>query len=108
MIKHFYSYHVEIESLIIEIESLPIQKNEKKHLISLVESCVHNAILESILSELTLGDKKAFLEHLNSKNQEKIWKFLRNKIKDVEDKIKEAAQGVKKKLYHDIAEVKKV
>lgn len=106
MIKHFYSYHVEIDSLIIEIESLEIEEHEKKHLIALVESQVHHAILDSILSSLESYDKKLFIEHLNSKNQEKIWKFLRGRIKDIEEKIEAAANAVKKELYKDIRQTK--
>jgi len=102
MIKHFYSYHIEIDSIIIEIESLPIKDHEKKHLISLAESQIHNTILDSILSELSVGDKKLFLEHLNSKNHEKIWKFLNTKIKNVEDKVQETAAIIKKELLGDI------
>lgn len=104
MIKHFYSYHVEIESIIIEIESLPIEKHQKKHLISLAESQIHNTILDSILSELSKEDKKVFLEHLNTKDHDKIWKFLREKITDVEEKIKGAAQEIKKQLRNDLAQ----
>ena len=102
MIKHFYSYHIEIDSIIIEMESLPIKDHEKKHLISLAESQIHNTILDSILSELSVGDKKLFLEHLNSKNHEKIWKFLNTKIKNVEDKVQETAAIIKKELLGDI------
>lgn len=106
MIKHFYSYHVEIDSLIIEIESLSIKDQEKKHLISLAESQIHHAILDSILSELSTEDKEIFLAHLNTKNHEKIWNFLRPKVKDVERKIKEAAIAVKKELHKDIRELR--
>ena len=107
MIKHFYSYHIEIDSLIIEIESLPIKGHEKKHLIALAESQIHHAVLDSILSELNSEDKRIFLEHLNSKNHDKIWGFLRGKIQDVEEKIKSAANAIKKELYKDIRETKK-
>lgn len=106
MIKHFYSYHVEIESIIIEINSLPIKEKEKKHLIALAESQIHHAVLDSILSELESQDKKTFLEHLNTKNEEKIWKFLRSKITDVEKKIVSAATEIKKQLSQDVKEVK--
>jgi hypothetical protein len=98
MIKHFYSYHVEIDSIIIEIEALPIKKHEKKHLIQLAESQIHHAILDSILSELSPDDKKIFLTHLNTKDQERIWGFLREKVQDIEDKIEKTAGKIKKEL----------
>lgn len=106
MIKHFYSYHVETESIIIEIESLPIEKHQKKHLISLAESQIHSSILDTILLELDGDNKKEFLRYLNTKDYEKIWRFLRGKITDVEKKIKDAAQEIKKQLLNDLAEAK--
>lgn len=107
MIKHFYSYHIEIDSLILEINSLEIGEHEKKHLIALAESQLHTAILDSILSELSKEDKKLFVQHLNTKNQDRIWKFLRAKIRDIEKKIQKAADDIKKELQEDIGEVKK-
>lgn len=106
MLKHFYSYHIETDSLILEIESLEIEEHEKKNLISLAESHIHHAIVDSILSNLAREDKKDFLKLLNSKNQEKIWKFLRGKVKNIEEKIEEAANEVKNQLFKDISEVK--
>ena len=102
MIKHFYSYHVEIESIVVEINSLPIEKHEKKHLIYLAESQVHHAILDSILSQLAPSDKKLFISHLNSKDHERIWKFLRSKVQDIEEKIEQAANSIKAELHKDI------
>ncbi|OGH48590.1 MAG: hypothetical protein A3G66_03915 [Candidatus Levybacteria bacterium RIFCSPLOWO2_12_FULL_39_17] len=106
MLKHFYSYHVEIDSLVLEIESLEIEDHEKKNLISLAESHVHHAVIDSILSSLKKEEKQEFLKLLNSKNQEKIWKFLRDKIKDVEEKIEKTASEVKNQLLKDITETK--
>lgn len=106
MIKHFYSYHVEIESVIIEINSLDIEPHEKKHLIDLAESHVHNSILDTILSELAPVDKKDFLLHINKRDEEKIWKFLRSKIENAESKIISAANVIKKSLIEDIKSTK--
>lgn len=106
MIKHFYSYHVEIESIIIEVESLPIKDREKKHLISLAESQIHSSIIDTILLELDEDNKKEFLRYLNTKDHEKIWKFLREKITDVEEKITDTAKEIKKQLRDDLVEAK--
>jgi len=85
---------------------LEIEDHEKKNLISLAESHVHHAVIDSILSSLKKEEKQEFLKLLNSKNQEKIWKFLRDKIKDVEEKIEKTASEVKNQLLKDITETK--
>jgi len=106
MVKHFYSFIIETESLFLEIDSLEISDSEKEHLKSLAESHIHNSILDSIMSELNFDDKKMFVQHINTKNHDKIWEFLRSKIDDIEDKIKEAAQVVKKELHKDLKEAR--
>ena len=102
MVKHFYSFVIETDSLFLEIDSLSISDSEKAHLKSLAESHVHHSIIDSIMSELSSEDKKLFLLHLNTKNHEKIWNFLDERIADVEVKIKEAAHAVKRELHKDI------
>ncbi len=90
----------------MEIDSLEISDNEKAHLKSLAESHIHHSVLDTILSELNIEDKKAFLDHLESKNADKIWSFLHNKIESVEEKIKQAAVEIKRDLHRDMKEAK--
>ncbi|HVZ67809.1 MAG TPA: hypothetical protein VG917_06150 [Patescibacteria group bacterium] len=102
MIKHFYSYQVDIESIDIEIDSLDIDEKEKMHLKNLAESHIHHVVIDSVLSELEVDDKKTFMNYLNSKDHEKIWKFLHANIVNVEEKIHNAANKIKKELMEDI------
>jgi hypothetical protein len=106
MVKHFYSFVVETETLFLEIESLEISDSEKSHLKSLAESHIHHSILDTILTELEPSDKKQFITHLNTLDHTGIWKFLHSKIENAEDKIKLAAHVIKKDLLKDIKEVK--
>lgn len=106
MVKHFYSFIIETESLFLEIDSLEISTEEKQHLKSLAESHVHHSIIDTILSELVPNDKKLFLEHLNSKNHDRIWSFLHEKMEGAEEKIKDAVHTVKKELHKDLKEAK--
>ena len=106
MIKHFYSYHIDIESVEIEINSLDINEHEKKHLKELAESHIHHAVLDVVLSELNQEDKKTFISYLNTKDHEKIWKFLQGKVENIENKILAAASHIKKELLADINESK--
>lgn len=100
--KHFYSHIIETSSLSIALGEMDLSHEERVHLISLTESSLHHAILDAILSELSEEDKKEFLSHVSSDNHEKIWKFLRAKIKNIEEKIKKTADDLHKELHEDI------
>ena len=106
MKKHFYSHLVEIESLILEINKLPIEVHERAHLIALVDSNLHHTVLDAVLSELSEEEKKKFLEHVASEDHDKVWKHLNEKVDNIEEKIKNAAQSLKKELHKDIEESK--
>lgn len=106
MVKHFYSFIVETDTLFLEIDSLEISNSEKDHLKSLAESHVHHSVLDTILSKLSHDDKKLFLDHINTRDHEKIWKFLHARIEDVEERIKEAAANIKRELHKDLKDVK--
>ena len=105
--KQWYSHLIEIESIIIELDKMDLSKEEKLHLTSLVDSSLHHTILDAILSELQETDKRIFLTHLKEDNHDKIWQFLNEKIDGVEDKIKKAAEDLKKELHKDLKEAKR-
>lgn len=107
MVKHFYSHIIEIESLVVTINAMNLTRGQKDHLTTLVESQMHHTILDAIFSELSSEDKKHFLDVLSYENHEDIWKFLQDKVKDIEGKIKKAAEQLKKELHEDIKEAKR-
>ncbi len=100
--KHFYSHIVDTTSILIEIGDMEISHEERVHLLSLAESNIHHAVLDVILSELNEQDKRMFMEHLHLDNHDEIWKLLNGKVKNVEEKIRKAADDLKKELHKDI------
>ncbi|OGH50077.1 MAG: hypothetical protein A3H17_02520 [Candidatus Levybacteria bacterium RIFCSPLOWO2_12_FULL_37_14] len=105
MKKYFYTHIVDTSMLSLEIGGMDLTPKERLHLISLIDSNIHHEILDLILSELNPSDKKTFLNHLASENHSKVWRFLNEKIKDVEEKIKKTAEDIKKELHRDIKEI---
>src|SRR5258708_21254412 len=103
--KHFYSHLVDTSTISLEIGNMELKKEERVHLLSLAESNIHHAIMDAILSELNEEDKKKFIEHLNIDNHDEIWKLLTGKIDNVEEKIKKAAEDLKKELHKDIKDL---
>lgn len=105
--KHFYSHIVDSTSILVEIADMDMEHDERLHLLNLAESNIHHAVLDAILSELSEEDKIKFMEHLHSDNHDEIWKLLNSRIQNVEDKILNAADEIKKELHKDIKAVQK-
>lgn len=104
--KYFYTHLIEIESIVLELDKMDLTEEQKIHLTGLIDSSIHHTIMDAILSELADHDKRVFLQHLNKNDHDKIWKFLNGKVDNIEDKIKKAAEDLKKELYKDLKEAK--
>ncbi|MBI2600739.1 hypothetical protein HYW42_02190 [Candidatus Daviesbacteria bacterium] len=104
MKRFFYTHLIEIESLTIELDELDLSNEEKTTLASLIDENLHHQILNAVLSELNDEEKKEFLRHLHQSEDDKLWKFLNEKVDDIEDKIKKAANDLKEEMCKDIKE----
>lgn len=102
----FYSYLIEIESIVVELDKLDLSPEQKVHLTSLIDSSLHHMILDAVLSELSPQDKKAFLQALKTDDHSKIWKFLNEKVDKMEEKIKKTASDLKNELHKDLDEAR--
>ena len=106
--KYFYTHIVDTSILSLELAEMDLTPKERIHLISLIDANIHHEVLDLILSELKSEDKVTFLSHLSSEDHEKVWKFLRGKVNNIEEKIKKTADDLRKELHKDIKEVKPV
>lgn len=105
--KKFYSHLIEIESVTMGLDSIDLEDHEKHELAHLIDSNIHNVVMDAILSKLSEEDKRAFARLATDEDHEKIWKFLKEKSEDIESEIKKAATDFKKQLKEDIEEAKK-
>lgn len=105
--KYFYSHLIEIESLIVELDKLDLSQDQRHHIAALVDSSLHHTILDAILSELREVDKRVFLQYLNKDDHAKIWKFLNERVDNIEKKIKKASEDLKEQLHKDIKKAKR-
>lgn len=106
MKKHFFSHLIEIDSLHIELESLDMEEQEKEEVRDLIEKNLYHTILDAVLSELSEEDKKMFLSHLAEEDHTKTWELLNRKVENIEEKIKQTAEDVKRELHNDIKTTK--
>ena len=106
MKKHFYSHLIKTETIAVRLQYLDLSDEERAHLLGLIDSSLHHAILDAVLSELSEQDKKKFLEHLSTGKHDRLWDFLNGRVDNIEDKIKKAADDLSEKLHKDIDEAK--
>jgi hypothetical protein len=103
---YFYSHIIDTSTLSLELGNMNLAPKERLHLLKLIDSSIHHKVLDLILSELSPVDKKTFLSHLASENHDKVWKLLKEKVDNIEEKIKKTAEDLRKELHQDIEEVK--
>ncbi len=103
----FYSHLIQIDELVAELDKVELSDSEKVYLARLIDSNLHHAILDEVLSNLSEQDKIIFMEHLSRGDHDKIWQLLNSKASGIEEKIKKAAEEIKAELKKDIAEAKK-
>lgn len=104
--KQFYAHLVEVESIIVELDKMDLSTEEKLQLAYLIDSSLHHTVLDAILSELSEEDKKILLKFIHQDDHDKIWQFLNEKVDNIENKIKKAAEDLKKQLHEDIKKAK--
>lgn len=104
---HFYSHLIKTDSLVVALNELELSDEEKSRLVGIIDSSLHHAILDAVLSELSEKDKEKFLQHVVNEDNEKVWKFLNEKVDNIEGKIKKTADELTAELHKDIKEVKK-
>jgi len=106
--KYFYSHLVEIETITEKLDELDMTPSQKKHLADLIDSTIHQEVLDIIFSRLSDQDKLLFIEELkNDPTNPEIVKLLNEKVEGIEDEIKEAVIKIKKELHEDMETAKK-
>lgn len=107
MKKKFYDHIVTLEEIHTELDTLSLSEDEKHHLKLLAHSTVHQVVLDTVLSELPEEKKHTFLSHVEESDHQTLWNFLTGNIHDVEAKISQAAESIKKELLKDVKELQK-
>lgn len=105
---YFYSKFITIDSVVEELHSLDLSQEEKVHLASLVDSTLHHAILDEVLSNLNEDDKKLFLKLLSKDTEhDKLMEFLETKVEGIEEKIKKVSDELVVQMKKDVKEAKR-
>lgn len=106
---YFYSHLVEIESVTISLEELELNEKQKKDLAVLIDSTIHQTVLDAIMSKLSDADKLAFAEKVKvNPKDSRIMEFVNGKIDNIEEEIKLSVEQLKEELHKDINEAKRI
>ncbi|MDD2822842.1 MAG: hypothetical protein PHQ59_02050 [Candidatus Daviesbacteria bacterium] len=106
--KYFYSHLVAIETITEKLDELDMTDSQRKHLAELIDSTIHQEVLDIIFSRLNETDKLLFIEQLkNDPSNPEIIKLLNEKAGDIESEIKEAVVKIKKELHEDVETAKR-
>lgn len=106
MSKIFYDHLVLIDDVLVEIESLVVETDEKNELKKLADSTIHHGIVTHILDLLPNVHHEEFLEGFHSAPHDlRHLSYLDKKIKtDIQAEIVMVGKKIKKEL---LAEIKK-
>lgn len=106
---YFFARFISINELIAEIDTLDLSEEEKMHLSKLIDSSLHHAILDEILSNLSAEDKDVFLKKLHQKSSDdEMLEFLSKKIDNIDKKIKSVSEELVRQMHKDVGEAKRV
>jgi len=100
--KYFYSHIIEIQTLLTDLDNLSLSKEEKEQLEHIIHSSAHHAVVDKVLTSLPEHDKHKFLSHLSSSSHETIMEFLKERLDNAEDLIKQAAHAIRDEFHEDV------
>lgn len=107
--RHFYSHIVKIETVTVELDTMDLTEVQRKHLAELVDSTVHHAVLNVVLSKLESDDRMKFLAKLKKNPEdETLMDYLLEKVENIEAEIATAINELKEEFIKDIKEAVKI
>ena len=102
--KYFYAHIFSPDDIHKELEILDITDEERNHLVMVVESTMHHAVVDALLSALPEEHKGSFLDRLTDDDHDGMWNILHEHVDDPESKVTETVEALKAELLADIKE----
>lgn len=99
---HFYAHLVETSEISLSLAEMEMTNSQRRHLLLLVESSLHNSIVDLVLAELGPNDQKIFLGLLYEGNTQGIHNLLKENVADVEKKIRVLGKKLVAEFLQDI------
>lgn len=104
--KQFYTHLIQITDITLDLGELEMSKEERLHLISLLEANIHTVVLHTVLTQLPPNEKNVFLGNLVINDHNKIWNHLKKNTINLEEKIVNAASKLISDMRKDIKDLR--
>ena len=86
--KYFYSHIIEIESVLVKLDEIDLSNDQKKHLAHLVDSTIHQTVLDLILSKLSKSDRRTLVAKMKENPEDKdLMKFVKEKVENIHERL---------------------
>ncbi|MDP2632181.1 MAG: hypothetical protein Q8P25_00470 [Candidatus Curtissbacteria bacterium] len=107
MSKVFYDHLIILEEVKTELTSSEISSADKKEIDQMIEESVHFRVITKILDHLPREHHKKFLESFHqAPHSENVLNFLKEKVSDIENIIKDEVSALGKELLKEIKSFK--
>lgn len=103
MAKIFYDHLIQIEEIHIELDKYHLSVEERSELIQIIDETTHHRVLDTILTHLPKEKHEIFLKKFHAApHDNSLLDFLKEDVKDIEDKIKLEAKKLKSEILSEI------
>lgn len=107
--KYFYSQIIEIEPIVTRMEELKLTDEQKLHLAGLIDSIIHQTVLDLVLSKLDEKNKIIFMEILKEdQNGEQTLEFLNTRAENITEQIRETVKMLQEEFFQDLIEAGRI
>ena len=94
------------DNIIFELESLELEGSEKSELLKMADEIAEIRFLAAILERLEESDKELFLDQMHGDTPEIVAEFIREKIENIEEILREHASALEADIIADIKNLK--
>lgn len=109
MTKIFYDHLIKIEEVTVELDNYELTLEEREEFVSLIDEILHHHTINVILSHLPKHHHETFLSmfHKEPHNLELLDFLKKETLVNIEEKIKNEAEKVKKEILAEIKKAKR-
>lgn len=104
--KGFYTYYVNLDLFHSEFDRLDLEEKEREEILNILEEIYVHKLIDRVLEELSdEKEKKMFLQILSAQAEIEMIQFLKERIENIEEKLKTEVKTLTEELVLEIKEL---